>query len=176
MKNSTKAAIATGAAAVLLLGGAGTLAYWNDTDVVDGGTLTAGDLDLNDVTCDADWVEDGDTITLLVPGDTVTKECTGTLTLSGEHIGATVDLDDTSVADAEDAFNIATTSGDAVDISAVLTEPAADITEPGTHDITVTITVDWPIGASVDNDAKGVSTSALDDLELEAVQTHDTTP
>ena len=36
--------------------------------------------------------------------------------------------------------------------------------------VSVTITVDWPYGAAADNDAQGVSTSALDDLVVNAVQ------
>jgi len=171
MNKSTKGALAAGAAAVLLLGGAGTLAFWNDSAEVDGGTLTAGTLTLSDVTCDATWTEGADTdVQLLVPGDTVTKECTGTITMTGDHISATVELDDESVADAEAAFNDATpdaVDGDAVDISASL---AGGGTVSATGPVTITITVDWPYGAVADNESQGVSTSALDDLVLTAVQ------
>ena len=51
MKKSTKGAVAAGAAAVLLLGGAGTLAFWNADGTAEGGTLTAGTLELTDLTC-----------------------------------------------------------------------------------------------------------------------------
>lgn len=171
MKRSTKGAIAAAAAAVLLLGGAGTLAYWNATDSVNGGTLTAGTLALSDVTCDATWTEGADTdVQLLVPGDTVTKECTGNITMTGDHIQATVTLDDASVATAEAAFNDAapdTVAGDAVDITAGLTGGG---TISASGPISVTITVTWPYGTIADNESQSVTTSALDDLVINAVQ------
>ncbi|SKB09922.1 alternate-type signal peptide domain-containing protein [Aeromicrobium choanae] len=165
MKKSTKGALAAGAAAVLLLGGAGSLAYWNDTATADAGTITAGSMDLSAVTCGASWLEGATPVTTIVPGDTVTKSCTGTLTLVGDHIGATVTLDAASVADAEAAFN------DEVDITASMTAPAAAITAPGTYDVTVDITVVFD-GPGATNDSQ-LSTATLDDLQLEAVQTHD---
>ena len=116
----------------------------------------------------ATWTEGTDTdVQLLVPGDTVTKTCTGNITMTGDHISATVTLDDTSVATAEAAFNLAATSGDAVDISAALTGGG---TVSASGPVSVTITVDWPYGSAADNDAQGVSTSALDGLVVEAVQ------
>ena len=168
MKKTTKGALAAGAAAVLLLGGAGTLAYWTDSATVSGGELTAGELDLSDVTCASTWTEGADTdVELLVPGDTVTKECTGTITMTGDHISATVALDDDSVEDAEAAFNLPTTAGDAVSISAALTG-GGTVTSSGP--VSITITVAWPYGTVPDNDAQGVSTSELDGLVLNAVQ------
>jgi len=44
MNKFTKGAIATGAAIVLLLGGAGTFALWNDSASVAGGSITSGVL------------------------------------------------------------------------------------------------------------------------------------
>ncbi|NYG57380.1 alternate signal-mediated exported protein [Nocardioides daedukensis] len=153
---------------MLLLGGVGSLAYWSDNDALDGGSVTAGTLALNDVTCDPTWTEGADTdVLLIVPGDTITKECTGTITMTGDHISADVELDATSVAEAESAFNLATTAGDAVDISAVLTG-GGTLTQSGP--VSVTITVAWPFGTVADNDAQGVSTDALNDLVINAVQ------
>src|SRR4051794_29804387 len=121
MKKSTKGALAAAVAAVLLLGGAGTLAFWNASSPVAGGTLTTGTLKLSDVECEPTWTEGADTdVALLVPGDTVTKECTADIELTGDHISATVELDDASVALAEAAFNSAapnTVAGDAVAIT-----------------------------------------------------------
>ncbi len=170
MKKSTKGAIAAAGAGVLLLGGAGTLAFWSDTDTVDGGTLTAGTLELSDVTCGANWLDGATPVSILVPGDTVTKECTGTITLTGDNIEATVTLDDASVATAEAAFNDATpdlVEGDAVNITAGLTG-GGTITASGP--ISVTITVEWPFGTIADNESQGVSTTALDGLVINAVQ------
>lgn len=169
MKKTTKGALAAGAAAVLLTGGAGTLAYWSDTGNADAGDINAGSFDLGDVTCDADWKEGTEAVALLVPGDKVTKTCTGTLSITGDHVGATVTLTDTSVAAAEAAFN------NEVDITATLTAPTGGaVTAPGDHTVTVEIEVDFPYGPAT-NDSQG-STALLDVLALEAVQVHDTTP
>ncbi len=46
MNRSTKGAIAAAAAAVLLLGGAGSLAYWSADGEVGGDTITSGSFTL----------------------------------------------------------------------------------------------------------------------------------
>lgn len=46
MNKYTKGAIASGAAIVLLLGGAGTFALWNDSSDIAGGNITSGTLEL----------------------------------------------------------------------------------------------------------------------------------
>lgn len=46
MRNSIKAALAATTGAALLLGGAGSLAYWSDEEVIPGGTINGGSLDL----------------------------------------------------------------------------------------------------------------------------------
>ena len=171
MKKSTKGAFAAGTAAVLLMGGAGTLAFWSDSDTLDGGSVTAGTLTLSDVDCADTWTEGADTdVQLLVPGDTVTKECAGSITMTGDHISATVALDDASVATAEAAFNDAApdlVDRDAVDISATLTGGG---TVSASGPVSVTITVTWPYGTVADNESQGVSTAALDGLVINAVQ------
>ena len=58
MKKTTKGALAAGSAAVLLMGGVGTLAYWNDSEDVDRYDGGLGQLDLALVACD-DWQLDG---------------------------------------------------------------------------------------------------------------------
>lgn len=171
MRRTTKGALAASGAAVLLLGGAGTVAFWSDDGTVDGGTIAAGTLTLSDLDCADTWTEGADTdVQLLVPGDTVTKACTGTITMTGDHIAATVALDDSSVATAEAAFNDA--APDAVNVDAV--DITADLTGGGTVTtsgaVSITITVDWPYGASADNESQGVSTSALNGLVVTAVQ------
>lgn len=181
MNKSTKGALAAGAAAVLLLGGAGTLAYWTADETIDGGSLTAGSVTLTAVTCAADWTHDdaGGTgaVSTIVPGDTVTKQCTGTLTLVGDHIGATVDISDAGVTGTGEL-------DEALAVTATMTSPAAVITGPGAHDVTVDIDVEFPYGGPVsdpdpttgaDNTTQ-IDTATLDQITLVAVQTHDETP
>lgn len=91
MNKTTKGALAAGAAAVLLMGGAGTLAYWSDSADVDGGTIEAGELKLDAGSCDANWVHaDESTVSIIVPGDIISKECTFTITAEGDNLEATL--------------------------------------------------------------------------------------
>lgn len=103
MKKTTKGALAAGSAAVLLMGGAGTLAYWSANTSVAGVAVTAGELKIVDDQCaNASWKFDSgesvanktyDPLTdLIVPGDTLTKICSFEIQATGEHLRATVDL------------------------------------------------------------------------------------
>lgn len=92
MKKSTKAAVAAGAAAVLLTGGAGSLAYWTDSQGVNAGSITSGELKLGAASCDTSWVYNGTSTAVVkfVPGDVVTKKCTFSITATGDHLSAKV--------------------------------------------------------------------------------------
>jgi len=102
MNRSTKAALAAAAAGALLLGGAGSLAYWNSTQTVAGGSIASGTLTLTQEagqTCTA-WTLDaagGATTytpgsTLVVPGDVITKDCDFTVTATGAHLAANLTM------------------------------------------------------------------------------------
>lgn len=97
MKKSTKGALAAGTAAVLLMGGAGSLAYWTDHATVNGTNIATGSMALGDPSCGNGWTWPNGTAvgssTLLVPGDTVETACTMTLTGAGDHLSATLSLD-----------------------------------------------------------------------------------
>jgi alternate signal-mediated exported protein len=112
MKNTTKGALAATAATALLLGGAGSLAYWSDSVTIGGGTITAGHISLDDTTgagddCStASWTLDNGEVVAgavftpgpasdagesrLVPGDVITKVCTFNVNALGEHLRATL--------------------------------------------------------------------------------------
>ncbi|WP_377322673.1 alternate-type signal peptide domain-containing protein [Pimelobacter simplex] len=104
MKKSTKGALAAGAAAVLLMGGAGTLAYWTADADVEGIAVTAGELKIiNDSCANATWKFDtAETVSgktyapgdLIVPGDVLTKTCSFEIQATGEHLRATLDVTD----------------------------------------------------------------------------------
>ena len=95
MNKSIKGALAAAAAGALLLGGAGSLAYWTGTEQVPGGTFSSGYLQIEDGTCaTATWTLAGGaayTTQKLVPGDSVTKTCEFTIDGVGDHL--TVSLD-----------------------------------------------------------------------------------
>jgi len=175
MKKSTEGALAIGAAAVLLLGGAGTLAYWTaDTDV-DAGDLEAGSITLDALACDGFVHSDGSPVTLIVPGDVVTNDCDATLVLEGDNIGATLTIDPASVP--------AGALGDELEATVELQDSTgtavSEIEGEGTYTLTAQVTVTFPYGGPVttppqtgaDNDSQN-GTAVLDALELVAVQTN----
>ena len=173
MKKTTKAAIAIGAAAVLLMGGAGTLAFWIETGEAEGGTLTSGELTLDATDCEtAGWVYadsdahgTGEPVTLIVPGDTVEKSCDVVIGGTGDHLRAEINTDDIANVDiGTDTLTV--TAG----VTGVPLGTAIDIDGPTTA--TITITAAFPYGTEADNGSE-LSTATLDTIELEAVQVHD---
>ena len=96
MKTTTKGALAAGSAAVLLMGGAGSLAFWTTNTDVAGGTIASGSLKISTATCPAAWkyqtgaAKAGQDVVLFVPGDKITKSCTFVLTATGDNLAATM--------------------------------------------------------------------------------------
>lgn len=114
MNKLTKGAIAAAAGVALLLGGGGTLAYWNASTSVGAGTIQSGNLAVatsgTGAWKDADGAIDLDTFRA-VPGDKLTFTQDLTITASGDNLLFTVGI-------ARGAF-----TGDA-DLSAELTANA----------------------------------------------------
>ena len=177
MKKSTKGAIAAGAAGVLLLGGAGTLAYWTAEGDVTGIDVQAGELAIiNDSCADADWVFDGDEDEadkvyeagdLIVPGDTLSKECSFEIQATGEHLRATVDVTNPTLGgdlaaslDYTGSFQI-----DAVDVT------DGEITEANDGDV-VDATLSVTFDPNADNTTQTLSAS-LTDFSVLLEQIHD---
>ncbi|RNL64145.1 alternate-type signal peptide domain-containing protein [Nocardioides marmoriginsengisoli] len=97
MKKSTKGALAAAAAGTLLLGGAGSLAYWSTSATVTGTDVATGHLALLTPNCGAWQLDSGENAPLtyadgdpLVPGDALTRVCTYVIDASGNHLRATV--------------------------------------------------------------------------------------
>lgn len=91
MNKSTKGLIAAAAGGTLLLGGAGSLAFWTASTDISGTALTSGHLKIHDVSCaSATWKLDGGAdigpSTRIVPGDTITKTCQFTVDGVGDHM------------------------------------------------------------------------------------------
>lgn len=184
MKKTTKGALAAAASASLLLGGAGSLAYWNTTDSVTAGSFTTGNLILDAANCDAaGWtvtntIEGVNAAAVdlanfdVVPGDKFTKTCTVAITAVGDNLRASlavVNGTGTPVAGPDaanlDADDYLVTQSFLIDNVARTSITDAD----GGNTIDVTITVDFPIGAAVDNDSK-VDTLNLSDYTVTATQ------
>ncbi|WGL50405.1 alternate-type signal peptide domain-containing protein [Nocardioides sp. BP30] len=176
MRKSTKGALAAGGAAVLLLGGAGSLAYWTASGSVAGGTITAGSLALTTPSCGS-WTYDtkeataGATFTpggtgngsLLVPGDVVSETCTTTLTATGEHMRGTI------VASTPSDITPFTVSVSSI-TDAVTPISGGVFTEANNgHQLSVTISVTLP--SSSDNSTIA-NQKTLDAIALTATQAH----
>src|SRR5699024_4692180 len=92
MNKFAKGSVAAGAGLVLLLGGAGTLAYWNDSAELANGSINAGTLTLeadNDLLA-ASIAEQP---ALWVPGDEHTFSTELTLAAEGDNISGDLQLD-----------------------------------------------------------------------------------
>lgn len=173
MRTSTKGLIAAGAAAVLLMGGAGTLAYWTDSEDIDAGSVTAGDLDLAAGTCDAAWVYAagsagaGTSVDLIVPGDVITKDCTFTVNASGDNLAATVDVPDTlTLTEAPTGTSFDATVSADYDLGGTALADGGTITSADDGEtLTVTFEVDIPFGT---DDAATTPVNANDMQNLEA--------
>jgi len=96
MNKMTKGAIAGAAGVVLLLGGAGTFALWNDSASVNAGSISTGTLTLTagtgvwkDVSTDVTGQPTIDASTFkMVPGDTLAYTNTFTVASSGNNLKA----------------------------------------------------------------------------------------
>lgn len=159
MNKLAKAAIAAAIATALLLGGAGTLASWNSSAGVSGGTIVAGNLLVADDTTAGSWKANGAAITLtgylIVPGDVLTLTKTMNITATGNDLVATLAVSPGSIS--------ATTTG-AADVAlaayltktAVLTATGTGIAAAGstytvtagtagvTQSVSVTVTITFP--------------------------------
>jgi len=104
MNKLVKGAIATAVGSALLMGGAGTFAYWNDSVGITGGTIVAGNLAVADATpTDGVWTvqKDGTGTATTVPniasfvaspGDKFTYTKTVKITATGNNLVATLAL------------------------------------------------------------------------------------
>ncbi|MDV8055840.1 MULTISPECIES: alternate-type signal peptide domain-containing protein [unclassified Rhodococcus (in: high G+C Gram-positive bacteria)] len=110
MNKATKGAIAAGAAAVLLLGGLGSYALWQDTETVAGGTINSGELNFAPTGDPGVWTDVSDDIGgdvtigpdpsgyLIVPGDVLTYDTTYDVNFAGENLEATITANFSQVA------------------------------------------------------------------------------
>lgn len=176
MKKSTKGALAGAAAGALLLGGAGSLAYWTDSVDVPGSTLTSGHFRLDDApNCQGWTLHNGDAFNpgtdTIVPGETLTRVCTVGISAVGSHITgqftaeAPTDSGDANLAAAlgvTAAYSV-DNGGGSGDGSAPLDIPAGDST------LTATITVTFDTAAG--NNTEDV-TDTLDAITISATQGH----
>ena len=185
MNKTTKGALAAAAAGVLLLGGAGTLAYWTDTATVTGTDINSGHLKLTESACDATWIlDDGDPLEvpftgqLLVPGDTLSRTCTYTVDAAGQHIEAELAIDkDPSFVTGSNAALL-----EELDVSgSTMTLEGDPVTSGGTpvvveddDVVVVNYVVEWPFGDAANNNSNISTglTATLESIVLTLTQTN----
>lgn len=193
MRTSTKSALAAVAGAGLLLGGLGSLAYWEDEETAGGGTVTAGSLDLAAPVCQS-WQEGGADVDLatftMVPGDELTRSCDFAVDLAGQNLETSLGFDVPSLATSTLADELTFGATYAVDPATeadygVLSAATPTVTTLADEDvITVRYRVALPFGGNevgapgVDNDSNsgadlspGALTAVLGDLQLTLTQT-----
>ncbi|MEV0948309.1 alternate-type signal peptide domain-containing protein [Rhodococcus sp. NPDC049939] len=102
MNKQTKGAIAAGAAAILLAGGAGTMAAWNASESVGGGSVKSGTLSLTQGE-NAGW-KDSNGVAIediasfkAVPGDVLTYSAEFLIGAEGDNLSATLSADKGSI-------------------------------------------------------------------------------
>src|SRR5690606_7337027 len=160
-----KGLLAAVAAATLLVGGAGTLAYWTADQTVAAGSLTSGSISLGEVDCDGGWRHSSDNaiVTELVPGDSITQVYAVDLTLVGDNIGATLTVADIS---AEGPLASALTFSEVTLAGTGVVDN--EVVGAGTYSVTASVTADFPYGTAPDNSTQGITAEDLGDLELVA--------
>ncbi|WP_157697086.1 alternate-type signal peptide domain-containing protein [Brachybacterium avium] len=164
MNKFAKGSVAAGAGLVLLLGGAGTLAYWNDTAELTGGTINTGKLELD---ADQDMLTESieSQSDLWVPGDERAFATSLTLTADGTNIQGTIALEESSIigdTPGADEFEIQTSFDlDHVEITGDGElesdgEGGLIFTGSGVYEIPVTVTVELPYGDTATNDSSDI--------------------
>jgi alternate signal-mediated exported protein len=185
MNKASKGAAAAATAGVLLLGGAGSLAYWTGQSDATGGSFDSGTLTIGAGTCGA-WdyaaesAGEGTPVALFVPGDVVTNTCTFEIGATGDNMSATVsaptDLTVTSPTPGALSFKATTVTAYAIDGEAFNPVTGKVTSADDGKDLTATFTVTIPYGTNETasttinaNDTQGI-TAALDALTVTLTQ------
>lgn len=149
MNKLTKATIAGVAGIALLLGGAGSLAYWNDSATAAGTTINSGSLSV--AAPAGTW---DNTYTTWVPGNSATYSTTVTVVAQGDSIKADLTLDQSSIGLGALANALSITFEATGTLPANVTDSGSGvyrITGPDTYVIPVTVKVEFPFGTAVEN-------------------------
>lgn len=169
MNKKTKGAIAAGAAALLLAGGAGSFALWTDSETLGGGTIKAGSLSLSapgTPTWSTATNANVDISTYrAAPGDVLTYTNTVTVNIEGDNLKA--DFEATLGSGTDSLLTVGAVSAE-IEGSAV--------TEVDKDDSGKTVTVSFPVTFDESADNSTMDTQlVLDSVSLSLNQV-DPTP
>jgi len=142
MNKLVKGSVAAATGIVLLMGGAGSLALWNDSADLTGGTVNSGTLTIAS-NADGEW---DDALDFIVPGDTVTYTETFEVVAIGDNLDAELSSNIDTIVNGIDG-SIATTEFDVVDALNAPVLPVSGVYSfgEGTYTVTVEIVVEFPV-------------------------------
>lgn len=168
MNKLLKGSIAGAVGIALLLGGAGTLAYWNDSTTLAAGQVDTGALKITPGTASVVYESTGQPVVRAVPGDTIVITQPVTITASGQNLKASLSVDPSalrqylSVPDVNFSWVARDASGiEVVNLTNLSAEQAASIKS-------VVLTATFP--ASVKNqDGQGI-TIPLSPVKIDLTQ------
>lgn len=168
MRTSVKIALAGSLGGVLLVGGAGSLAYWQENGTASGSAIGAGTLTLGPPNCGSGWTVNGTApfvpaTAKLVPGDTLVKVCSFAIAATGQNLHA-----DITTVGGQDSGAL----GDKVTTTAAYTvdgETRSTVTDADNgKSLKATITLAFPYG-TLDNTSRGL-TGAVSDYVVTLTQ------
>lgn len=168
MNKFVKGSIAAAAATVLLLGGAGSLAYWNSSTGLSVASISTGKLTIVD--SGGSWTG---APAVWVPGDEAVYTTTLTIDAAGTNIEGTLELDDTSLAitgATAGQFDVSFAAAAPTGTTWEATGEVLTITTAGQYQVPVTVTVSFPYGASADNTSQNATVN-LSNLSFLLTQT-----
>lgn len=179
MNKATKGALAAGLGVAMLSGGAGTLAYWNNSQTVDGTAINAGNLqivtDATNTGCGSWTLDTGESAPStyndgdpLVPGDVLTRSCAFTIKATGNHLRANLSVSAANFSGTDGNFGgmlTASLSGTAIDGTPVTSFTEDDNGKKLTTSVTVTFS-----SAALNNTK--LMKAALDNIVVTATQAH----
>lgn len=154
MNKLVKGSVAVAAGIALLMGGAGSLALWNDSATITTGTVSTGELSLTS-NADGEWDTE---IDLWVPGDTATYTETFEVVAAGDNIAAQITAAYTGV-----ATNGITSSATVAVTGLTETSPGVYSLSEGTYEVTVTVEVSFD---ATGTNHQNVANHALGDVTV----------
>ncbi|HWM34700.1 MAG TPA: alternate-type signal peptide domain-containing protein [Pseudolysinimonas sp.] len=170
MNKLVKGAIAGAAGIALLMGGAGSLALWNDSASITDASISSGQLSISATA--GSWTGNP---ALMVPGDTATYTSTVTITAKGTNLKSTLSIDPASITGTAalksalvTSFTLGTVTGGTLTAAGanqyevVATAPTGVVTVP------VTVTVSLP--SSVTGTTAQSGTVSLNDIAFKLDQ------
>ena len=175
--------VGAAAAGALLIGGAATYSSWTDSGIAPGESLSAGEISMTDLACGDGWVYTGTAIAWtsgadIVPGESITQECTSVLTVVGDRAAASLTVPQPAWSPGSDADLIGeldlvssfATAPDGSTFGTAQTDPLAVTSALDGHTVRVTMTIDFDFAGATNASNVDALTAAVDAVTVSLVQ------